>query len=201
MRPVSTVSEEGRLKLLLSESGAGELWGGPEGENSAAEGGRKLQRRGLEDALSMKPIPAQAHGRWHLILQPGMAGTRNSPKLQDFRAIILQSNTLVYSRLVDGTEISMAWTGCWCGSHAWLNHVALSSPLLLIGLSESLLMYADSQLYPAIGMIQTQIEMSSSLQLSGNIKTYRFLLNFHQIGSFGDRSVHLCSSPPNTLMT
>lgn len=59
MRPVSTASEEGRLKLLLPESGGGELWEGPE-ENSAAEGGSKLQRRGLEDALSMKPILAQA---------------------------------------------------------------------------------------------------------------------------------------------
>lgn len=76
-----------------------------------------------------------------------------------------------------------------------------SSALLLSALSESLLMYVDSQLYPAIWMIQKQIEMSSSLQLSGNIKIYQFLLNFHQIGSFRDRSVHLCSFPPNTRMT
>lgn len=114
MRPVSTASEEGRLKLLLSESGGGELWGGPE-ENSASEGGSKLQRRGLEDALSMKPIPAQAHGRWHLILQPGMAGTRNSPKSQGFRAIILRTclfpagrqNTNLY-----GLNWLLVWFSC-----------------------------------------------------------------------------------------
>lgn len=34
--------------------------------------------------------PCPGHGRWHLILQPGMAGTRNSPKLQGF----LQSNAV-----------------------------------------------------------------------------------------------------------
>lgn len=46
-------------------------------------------------------------------------------------------------------------------------------------------------------MIQKQIKMSSSPWLTGNIKIYQFLLNFHQIVLFRDkRSINPCSSAP-----
>jgi hypothetical protein len=50
----------------------------------------------------------------------------------------------------------------------------------------------------AIWMIQKQIEMSSSLWLSGNIKIYPYLLNFHQIILLRDRrSINPSPSPSN----
>lgn len=73
----------------------------PHQRKTAAEERSGLVRWRPEDALSRKPIAAQAQGRRHLMLQLRVAGAGNGIKPvlpQDFGAILLQNTILVSSQ-------------------------------------------------------------------------------------------------------